>query len=639
MKWSRSGKVVALALALGGAGGSWVAAGNTLRIVSYNIDCADQSSDLNITGAAHSLPTVLDGIGRHHLGTNAQPMDVMNCEELQSTSLGNFVTELNAIYGAGTYAYDLTTDPNTGGGPDGLIYNTHTVQVVSARALITGETVLLQANGTYVSAHSPGGGNNGVARAPMVYQLRPLGFGPNDDFYMYVSHARSTSDDSAGDARYAEAQEVRSDAKYKLPAGVHILYAGDWNLFNGSGENAYKCLTGQTTSDGVNWADTSSIWGNTNQTQGYDPTSKTSPPTTTTFANVASDNALWLYDDSTDAGTYAMNSRLDIQLPNALMYGAYNPKGGVQLTPDISDPYDTSGSTGFPSSKYHYAFEVFGNNGTTPEGGVATAASNHSLDDLTNTVPNLLNSVPNEATVKTDLQETLGGSSFVGSDHYPIFGDYIIVVAQPPVAGFSATPTNGVAPLTVAFTDAATGAITNWVWNFGDGTTNAYTTTNATHIYTNAGVYTVTETVTGPGGSNVFALSNLITVLTSFQGWQVFYFGSTNAAQAQPAADADGTGQNNLFKYEAGLNPTNAASVFVFNVASVPGSPAGASLVFSPVVAGRRYTPLFSTNLLNGPWVPLTTGAIPVTNGSQVTITDTNAIRSQGFYQIQISNP
>ena len=36
------------------------------------------------------------------------------------------------------------------------------------------------------------------------------------DFYMYVSHARSTSDNSAGDARYAEAQEVRSDAKYNL---------------------------------------------------------------------------------------------------------------------------------------------------------------------------------------------------------------------------------------------------------------------------------------------------------------------------------------------------------------------------------------------------------------------------------------
>ncbi len=397
------------------ASGAW---GRTLRIVSYNIDCADQSSDNNITGAAHSLPTVVQGIGLHHIGSNAQPVDVMSCEELNSTTLANFVAQLNAIYGAGTYAFDPTTDPNTGGGPDGLIYRTNTVQVVSARALLTGQNVLLQSNGSYTAAHSPGGGVNGPDRAPMVYRLRPVGLGTNDDFYFYVSHARSTSDDSVGDARYAEAQEVRSDAKYNLPAGAHILYGGDWNLFNGSGENAYKCLTGQTTSDGINWSDTSAIWANTNQTQGYDPTSKTTPPTTTTWANVSGDNAPYLYDDATE-GSFAMSSRIDIQLPNAPMFGAYNSQGGVQLAPDRSDPFDSSN---FPSAQYPYAFEVFGNNGTTPLGGEPTSPSNHSLDDLTNTVPSA-------ATVNTDLVETGSGNSFNGSDHYPIVGDYNVVQA------------------------------------------------------------------------------------------------------------------------------------------------------------------------------------------------------------------
>src|SRR5580704_13135325 len=122
----------------------------------------------------------------------------MSVEELTSTTLANFVAQLNIIYGAGTYAFDPTTDPNTGGGPDGLIYRTNTVQVVSARALKTGQTVLLGSNGLYTAAHSPGGGVNGVTRAPMVYQLRPIGFGSTNDFYMYVSHARSTSDDSEG---------------------------------------------------------------------------------------------------------------------------------------------------------------------------------------------------------------------------------------------------------------------------------------------------------------------------------------------------------------------------------------------------------------------------------------------------------
>ena len=106
-----------MTMALGIAMCALDAGGTTLRIVSYNIDCADQGSDNNITGATHSLPTVVQAIGLHHLGTNAQPVDVMSCEELTSTTLSNFVAQLNTIYGAGTYAYDPTTDPNTGGGP------------------------------------------------------------------------------------------------------------------------------------------------------------------------------------------------------------------------------------------------------------------------------------------------------------------------------------------------------------------------------------------------------------------------------------------------------------------------------------------------------------------------------------------
>lgn len=400
----------------------------TLRIVSYNIDCADQASDNNITGATHSLPTVIRGIGLHHIGSNAQPVDVLGLEELRSTSMAALVTQLNNIYGAGTYALDPTTDPTTGGGTDGLIYNTHTVQVISARALKTGQTVLLQADGTYTTAHSPGGGVNGITRAPLVYQLRPVGSGAADDFYMYVSHARSSSDDSVGDARYAEAQAVRSDAKYNLPAGAHVLYSGDWNLFNGSGENAYKCLTGQTTSDGLDWSDGSAIWANTNQTQAYDPMSKTKPPTTVIWGNVSGDNARYIYNYSTSS----LSSRIDIQLVNGPMLGVYNSKGGVQLAPDTADPFDT---LNFPAAQYPYAFETFGNNGSTSRNSAVTSSGNHSLDDLANTVPNA-------ATVYADLQLTGSGSTFTGSDHYPVVGDYNVVPPPPTVLtalGFGAT--------------------------------------------------------------------------------------------------------------------------------------------------------------------------------------------------------
>ncbi len=252
----------------------------TLRIASYNIDSQDQNSDNNITqstgATAHSISTIIQAIGNHHIGSNAQPVDVLGLEEMLTSTTGgvnrtlnDLTTQLNSIYGAGAYSFD-TANPTQS---EGLIYNTKTVQIVSVRVLRTGSNVLLQSNGTYTAAHDISG-TISVPRAPMLYQIRPVGAGPSADVYMYVSHAIDGSDNSVGDGRYAEAQEVRSDAKYNLPAGAHIMYSGDWNLFNGSGENAYKCLTGQVTSDSVNWADSSSIWANSKATQGFDPTSK-----------------------------------------------------------------------------------------------------------------------------------------------------------------------------------------------------------------------------------------------------------------------------------------------------------------------------------------------------------------------------
>jgi hypothetical protein len=63
------------------------------------------------------------------------------------------------------------------------------------------------------------------------------------------------------------------------------------------------------------------------------------------------------------------------------------------------------------------------------------------------------------------------------------------------------------------------------------------------------------------------------------------------------------------------------------------------SVQFSPVLAGRTYTPQFSTNLVNGVWMPLTTFTGPVTNGNQVTIMDTSATQHAKFYRIEISKP
>jgi PKD repeat protein len=80
-----------------------------------------------------------------------------------------------------------------------------------------------------------------------------------------------------------------------------------------------------------------------------------------------------------------------------------------------------------------------------------------------------------------------------------------------PVAGFTRIPPlGGFAPLTVNFTDTSTGDVTSWSWDFGDQSgSNAQ---NPSHTY-GAGGFTITLTVTGPGGSD--SVSQFLLVSTS----------------------------------------------------------------------------------------------------------------------------
>lgn len=79
----------------------------------------------------------------------------------------------------------------------------------------------------------------------------------------------------------------------------------------------------------------------------------------------------------------------------------------------------------------------------------------------------------------------------------------------PPVASFTAGPTAGVAPLTVNFTNTSTGA-TSYSWNFGDG--NISISANPSDTYTSAGIYTVTLTAIGAGGTNSITKVNYVVV-------------------------------------------------------------------------------------------------------------------------------
>jgi PKD repeat protein len=90
-----------------------------------------------------------------------------------------------------------------------------------------------------------------------------------------------------------------------------------------------------------------------------------------------------------------------------------------------------------------------------------------------------------------------------------------ITAYRPVQAAYTAAPTSGVQPLAVSFTNQSTGDYTTSLWSFGDGVTS--TLANPQHNYTTAGTYTVILTVSGPGGTNALTRASYITVYTPAQ--------------------------------------------------------------------------------------------------------------------------
>jgi hypothetical protein len=291
------------------------AVAQTLRIAEYNIDCSDQGNNNAVTGSNAGIPAVIQAMGQHSLVGNAQPVDVMTLTELldtnnnsvTSTTLPTLVNSLNAIYGAGVYAYDATPDPTSGGtqynGPSGIIYDTKAVQVIGAKSLLYS-----------------GNSSNTNSRAPMRYELCPVGYGSNADFYVYVSHTKSG--ESSGDmaTRGQEATIIRND-EATLPANASVIYTGDLNSSPPEAEFTNYTAAGQG--------------------QAFDPENFT---TSTTY-----------FSESTDDLEY----RDDYELMTA---NVLNGTGAIDYVKN--------------------SFTVFGNNGTTAEYGSTNAAGNTSLSDL-----------------------------------------------------------------------------------------------------------------------------------------------------------------------------------------------------------------------------------------------------------------
>ncbi|WP_280658632.1 PKD domain-containing protein [Geodermatophilus sp. DF01_2] len=145
-----------------------------------------------------------------------------------------------------------------------------------------------------------------------------------------------------------------------------------------------------------------------------------------------------------------------------------------------------------------------------------------------------------------------------------------------PAASFTATPTSGQAPLTVAFQDTSTGSPTSWAWDFGDGGTS--TAQNPSHEYTAAGTYTVTLRATNSSGTGTSAPQTITVSAEPSQGAGITVGASSQGVSTTASATV-------TIPKPAGVVTGDVliAQITTDGVPSISAAPAGWTTVIDPL--------------------------------------------------------
>lgn len=134
-------------------------------------------------------------------------------------------------------------------------------------------------------------------------------------------------------------------------------------------------------------------------------------------------------------------------------------------------------------------------------------------------------------------------------------------------------------------------------------------------------------------------ITNGLAGYQSYADWQLYYFGSTNAANAQPLADPDGDLAANYLEYLTGTVPTNALAAWSIAIA---GNSNRAQIVI-PQVANRAFEVQATADLLNSnPWralnLPTNAPFFPSSNRT-VIVEETNPPGPTRFYRARVFEP
>jgi len=99
-----------------------------------------------------------------------------------------------------------------------------------------------------------------------------------------------------------------------------------------------------------------------------------------------------------------------------------------------------------------------------------------------------------------------------GTSNIGYAATYVVYSAPVPApsADFAADRTQGETPCSVSFSDASAGEVTGWSWAFGDG--SGSTERDPVHVFGAPGTYSVSLTVSGPGGTDTETKAGYVSV-------------------------------------------------------------------------------------------------------------------------------
>ncbi|MGI9603452.1 MAG: PKD domain-containing protein [Acidimicrobiales bacterium] len=198
----------------------------------------------------------------------------------------------------------------------------------------------------------------------------------------------------------------------------------------------------------------------------------------------------------------------------------------------------------------------------------------------------------------------------------------VVVSPQPPTAAFTASPSQIDVGGSISFADQSTGESLVWSWAFGDGSTSSEQ--NPSHVYTLAGTYPVTLTVTNEAGSDTTSRTVLVNAIAPAASFTFSPAGGITTADVVTFTDTSTNVPTEwLWQFGDGAqstaqNPTHQfISPGTYNVTLTAQNSGGASQITSSLTVTQAVVPpVASFNVAPGLTVPA---------GTSATFTDTSA--------------